>query len=106
MQSIWEQLSKEISERIAQAGRSIVAVDGRGGHTSAGIVWRPDLVLTAGHSIRQEGNIGIVWESGKLVRARVAGRASGVALLKLDQEIETRPAEFGATNALRIGDLV
>src|SRR5438445_10331421 len=104
MQSIWEQLSKEISERIAGAGRSGVAVDGRGGHTSAGIVWRPDLVLTAAHSIRADSNIGIIWESGKLVRARLAGRLSGagIALLKLDQGIEAPAAEFGATTALRV----
>src|SRR5207302_3515908 len=92
----------------AQAGRSIVAVDGRGGHTSAGIVWRPDLILTAAHSIRQEANIGIIWESGKLVRARVAGRASGagLALLKLDQGIEAPAAGFGSTGASAVGELV
>ena len=86
MQSVWEELSKEISEHVARAGRSVVAVDGRGGHTSAGIVWRPDLVLTAAHSIRADSNIGIIWESGKPVRARLAGRLSGAGIALPDAE--------------------
>jgi S1-C subfamily serine protease len=108
MESIWQQLSKEISERVATAGRSIVAVDGRGGHTSAGIVWRPDLVLTAAHTIRQDSNIGIIFESGHVSTARIAGRAGGsaVALLKLDHAIEAAPAEFGPTDSLAVGELV
>jgi serine protease DegQ len=108
MQTVWQQLSKEIAERVAQAGRSVVGVDARGGHTSSGIVWRKDLVLTAAHTVRQEGNIGIISESGKLTTGRLAGRASrgGVALLKLDQEIEAVPAEFGSTGSLTVGEFV
>ena len=108
MPSIWQQLSKEISEAVAQAGRSIVAVDGRGGRTSAGIVWRTEFVLTAAHTIRKEANIGIISAPGKTVTARLAGRASGagVALLKLDQPIEATPADLGGGAPLAVGELV
>src|SRR5689334_5871211 len=108
MPSVWQQLSKEISEGVAQVGRSIVGVDGRGGRTSAGIVWRKDLVLTAVHTIRKEANIGIISGPGKAATARLAGRASGagVALLKLDQPIEATPAAFGDSAPLAIGELV
>jgi len=108
MQSIWQQLSKEISERAAEAGRSVVAVDGRGGHTSAGIVWRKDLVLTANHTVRQGREIGVISKPGHVVGARVAGQApaSGVALLKLDAEIDGVPAEFAPTDSLNVGEFV
>jgi S1-C subfamily serine protease len=108
MPSIWQQLSKEISEGVAQVGRSIVAVDGRGGRTSAGILWRTDSVLTAAHTIRKEANIGIISAPGKVVTARLAGRASGagVALLKLDQPIEAAPAEFSTDVPLAVGEFV
>ena len=46
MTGMWQQLSKEISEVVDQAGKSIVAVDGRAGHTSSGIVWRRNSILT------------------------------------------------------------
>ena len=108
MESIWKQLSREIAERVSEAGRSVVAVDGRSRHTSAGIVWRADLVLTAAHTIRDDEGIGIISESGKTTTARVAGRASGagIALLKLDQDIGAPPAQFDSSASLSVGELV
>src|SRR5262249_53623381 len=108
MQSIWQQLSKEISDQVSRAGRSIVAVNGRRGHTSAGIVWMPEFVLTSAASIRQDSDIEIIFEAGDRMSARLAGRdsGSGVALLKLDQKTEAVPAEFGPTNALAVGELL
>ncbi len=108
MQTIWQQLSKEISELVAHAGRSVVAVDGRAGHTSSGILWRPDFVITAAHTLRQDANIAVILQPGKSVRARIAGRAPGadVAVLKLDQEIDGTPADFDLTTSLAVGELV
>ena len=95
MQSIWQQLSREISDQVSHAGRSVVAVNGRSGQTSAGIVWTPEFVLTSAASIRQDKDIGIIFEAGNRVSARLAGRDpnSGFALLKLEQKIEAVPAE-------------
>jgi S1-C subfamily serine protease len=108
MENIWQQLSKEISDRIAQAGRSIVAVDSHGRHTSAGIVWNPEFVLTSALAVPRDNEVGIIFESGKVTSARVTGRAPalGVALLKLDRKIDGIPAEFGSTNTLSVGELV
>src|SRR5688572_5076476 len=106
MGTIWQEFSKEISAAVEQAGRSIVAVDGRSGHTSSGIVWRPDSILTAAHTIRHESNIGVVLGPGRSVQARLAGKDRGtdIALLKLDQEIAAPPASFGATTSLSVGE--
>src|SRR5439155_24955991 len=84
----------------------IVAVDGRSGHTSSGIVWRADSILTAAHAIRHEGNIGVSVGQGHFVRARLAGRDRGtdIALLKLDSGIEAPPAKFGMTASLSVGE--
>jgi S1-C subfamily serine protease len=107
MENIWQQLSKEISEKIAAAGESIVAVDGRSGHTSSGIVWRADYILTASHAIRGEA-IEVLPPSGKSVGARLVGRAhaSDVALLKVEAPLQAKPAEFGDTASLAVGGLV
>jgi len=108
MQSIWQQLSREISDQVSHAGRSVVAVNGRSGQTSAGIVWTPEFVLTSAASIRQDKDIGIIFEAGNRVSARLAGRDpnSGFALLKLEQKSEAVPAEFGPTDSLAVGELV
>src|SRR5437016_4113621 len=107
MTSTWQQLSKEISDAVNQAGKSIVAIDGRSGHTSSGIVWRPDSILTAAHSIRLENNIGVILAAGQSVTARLAGRDRGtdVAVLKLDQQIDMQPAQFADTKSLSVGEL-
>jgi S1-C subfamily serine protease len=108
MENIWQQLSKEISEKVAGAGESIVAVDGRSGHTSSGIVWRADHILTASHTIRGQGSIEVLASSGKAVGARLVGRAhaSDIALLKLDAPVQAKPADFGDTASLAVGGLV
>src|SRR5262245_14843684 len=97
MENLWQQLSKEISDKVAAAGESIVAVDGRSGHTSSGIVWRPYYILTASHTIRGEGGIEVLPPSGKPVGARLVGRAraSDIGLLKLDAPLQTKPADLG-----------
>jgi serine protease Do len=107
MATAWQQLSKQISEVVKEAGKSIVAVDGRSGHTSGGIVWGRDSILTAAHAIRQDANIGVIFAPGRTVAARLAGRDRGtdIALLKLDQEIEVQPAKFGNTQSLSVGEL-
>ncbi len=69
-------LARHIQRRQA-AGKSIVAVDGRAGHTSSGIVWRRDAVLTAAHAIRQETKIGVILGPGQVVTGRLAGRDRG-----------------------------
>jgi serine protease Do len=106
MTSTWQQFSTEISEAVNQIGKSVVAIDGRSGHTSSGIVWRRDSILTAAHSVRHETNINVIFAPGRSAMARLAGRDRGtdIALLKLDQDIEVEPVQFGDTKSLSIGD--
>ena len=107
MENIWQQISKEISEKVAGAAQSVVAVDGRAGHTSSGIVWRPNYIITAFHTIRGE-SIEVLTPSGKSLPAKLAGRApaSDLALLKLDAPIDGPVATFGETASLSVGELV
>jgi S1-C subfamily serine protease len=106
MAGTWSELSKEISQAVEQAGRSIVAVDGHSGHTSSGIVWRDDAILTAAHTIRSETNLRVIAGPGRSIVARLSGRDRGtdLAILKLDEKIENPPAQFGNTAALSVGE--
>jgi S1-C subfamily serine protease len=108
MQNVWQELSKSISETIAQAGRAVVAIDGRSGHTSSGLVWRPNLILTAAHTVRQESNIHVILRPGYSVQAQLAGKASGadIALLRTEQDLGQDLAQFGDTDSLAVGELV
>src|SRR5262249_56112464 len=104
----WQQLSKEISESVARAGRAVVAVDGGSGHTSSGILWRSDLVLTAAHTIRPNADIHIIPRPGYSVRAQLAGKGpyADLALLPPRQEISADAAEFVETTTQDGGEIV
>jgi S1-C subfamily serine protease len=106
--NIWQQLSSELSGAVERVGKSIVAVDGRAGHTSSGILWRPNLVLTAAHTVRSESGIRVIADSNTAVQARLAGRDPGsdIALLRLDQDLALPVASFGNTDSLAIGQFV
>lgn len=106
MNGILQQFSKEVSSAIAAAGRSIVAVDGRSGHTSSGIVWRKDSILTATHALRRDADIGVTLGPGNTTTARLAGRdrSCDIALLRLDKEIDLPPMQFGNATSLAVGD--
>ena len=107
MAGTWLELSKEISQAVEQAAKSVVAVDGRSGHTSSGIVWRADSILTAAHSIRHDTNLMVIVGPGKSLAAKLAGRDRGtdLAILKLDEKIEAQPAQFGNATSLSVGEL-
>jgi threonine dehydratase len=89
MTAIWQQFSKEISEVVKQAGKSIVAVDGRSGRTSSGILWRSDSILTASHTIRRDAN--------KHVREVIAGKRVVLLLCggNIDPNVLSRVIERG-----------
>ena len=107
MHNIWQQLSKDIADGVAQAGQAVVAVDGRHGHTSSGIIWRDSFVLTAAHSIRSDAPA-LILAGDKTVQAQLIGRDHGtdVAVLKSRDDLGVPAADFGATDSLAIGDLV
>ena len=102
-----QEFSKEITTIVNDAGKSIVAVDGRSGHTSSGIIWRGDYVLTAAHSIRNDSGIRVIPAPGESVEARLVGadRGSEIAVLKLDKDVKAVPVDFGSPSSLAVGDL-
>jgi len=108
MEAVWQQVSQGISEVVKHTAGSVVAVNGRSGHTSSGILWKKDCVVTAAHAIRHETNIGVIVESGRSVQARLAGRDRGadIALLILEREIEAQPVAFADATSLSVGNLV
>jgi S1-C subfamily serine protease len=108
MQNIWQQLSQEITEGVAKAGRAIVAVDGRSGHTSSGIVWRAGFVVTAAHTVRSGANTSVIVTGGRRVPASLAGRDHGadIAVLKIDEQVDSDITAFGDTTSLAVGEIV
>jgi S1-C subfamily serine protease len=99
-------LSNELAGTVERAARSIVAVHGRRGIGSSGIVWRDNLILTTSESIRNEDGIQLLLPDGRVTTARLRGRDSGTDLAVLETDSNNlHPLDFAAEGALKPGQL-
>ncbi len=101
--TILVELSDALADAAELAGKSTVLVNARRRMPASGIVFAPDLVLTAEHVIEKNEDISIVLGDGTEVSAKVAGRDAGtdLAVLKLERpagtvaEVTKSPARLG-----------
>ena len=97
------ELSDALADAAELAGKSTVLVDARRRMPASGIVFAPDLILTADHVIEKEEDIPVVLAEGTELSAQVAGRDAGsdLAVLKLERaagtvaEMTKSPARLG-----------
>jgi S1-C subfamily serine protease len=97
--------SDALADAVAQAGRSIVRVDGRHRQAASGIVWTSNgLIVTADHVVERDDDLQVGLPDGTAVRARLVGRdpSSDLALLQVDSSGLT-PIVRGST--ARVGSL-
>ena len=89
--TILVELSDALADAAELAGKSTVLVNARRRMPASGIVFAPDLVLTAEHVIEKNEDITVVLGNGTDVSAKVAGRDAGMdlAVLKLERPVET-----------------
>jgi len=78
-------LSNGLASAVERAGRSVVAVHARPRFSSCGVLWRPDVIVTAEHTIRREEEITVTLPDGATHPATLAGSDPGtdLAVLKL-----------------------
>lgn len=104
-EKIWQALSKELTNTVELAGKSVVAVVARR-HPCSGIVFRSDAVITAHHALRRDDEITVITGPAEKVKARVAGRDAGtdLALLRLERPLQAPAARWGTTANLKVGE--
>ena len=98
-------ISEDMADAVARAGRSVVRVHGRRRRPGSGVVYAPDLVLTAGHVLERDEDLSVETADGRKLAARLLGRdhSTDLAVLRvenLDVEAAT-PAEGEA----RVGQI-
>jgi S1-C subfamily serine protease len=104
--SALEAMSGAVSEIVAQAAPSIVAVHSHRSRAS-GFIWRTGLIVTADEALAEEGEISVVVGGGDAVNAKLVGRdpTTDIALLRVDKA-EAQPITFSSetvpTGALAI----
>jgi S1-C subfamily serine protease len=91
--------SETFTNAANQGGLYTVLVNARRRIPAAGIVYRPDLVVTANHVVERDDDITVVFSVGKSVSAKVAGRdpARDLALLRLSEALGSPAPAAGYT---------
>jgi len=90
-QNVLVELSDALADAAEKAGKATVLVNARRRMPASGIVYAPDLILTADHVVEQETDITIILPDGTETSANLAGRDAGsdLAVLKLERAVET-----------------
>lgn len=101
------EFSAAAAEAVAEAGKSVVQVDGRERAAASGIVWSQDgLIVTANHVVERDENVTVAYEGNRLP-AQVVGRdnSSDVALLRVEGLGLSAPARLDVAD-VRVGSFV
>jgi len=98
--------SDALVQAVEKAGKSTVLVNGRHRLPASGIVYAPDLVLTADHVVERDEDLSVMLAEGETIPATIAGRDPGndLALLRLGKA-NAVPAEKVAQET-KIGQVV
>src|SRR5215216_4054857 len=91
MSNVLVELSDALADAAEKAGNATALVNARRRMPASGIVYAPDLILTADHILEREEGIKIILGDGAEFSARIAGRDAGsdLAVLKLEHTVET-----------------
>jgi len=99
-------LSNAVADAVERGGAATVLVNARRRRPLSGLLYAPDLVLTASHGVEREEDIQILLADGSEASAALAGRDPGtdLALLRLSSAVSQALAQ-PATQAARVGHL-
>jgi S1-C subfamily serine protease len=92
MQSALSNLSNELAEIVRSVDPHIVSVRARRHYPSSGVLWSPEVVVTADHTIQHEEDITAMLADGKAVGATLVGRDPGTDLAVLKVQESASPA--------------
>lgn len=98
--------SESLVKVIEKAGEMTVLVNGRRRMPASGIIYTPELILTAEHVVERDEDITVTLADGTTINTTIAGRDPGndVALLRLEKGTGT-PAEK-ASHVAKVGQVV
>jgi S1-C subfamily serine protease len=99
-----QQLSDTLVSVVENAGKSIVRVDGQRRRSASGIVYAPNLVVTANHILERDEGV-LVGIEGAEFKAKVRGRDASTDLALLEVEGTLPPASWDDGAGLKVGQL-
>jgi len=110
MENAMVSLSNELAKLVERFQPDVVAVHARPHYPSSGVLWRPDIIVTADHTVRREEDIQVTLSDGRTVDAALVGRDPGsdVAALRvkdLGAPIAHPTTEARGSDPVKTGEL-
>lgn len=104
--SVLSALSNQMADAVARVSASLVLVNGRPRQPASGVVFAPDLVLTADHVLEREEELMVVGADGQERAAVFVGRdpATDLAVLRVSEL--GLPFAASAGGQARVGQIV
>ncbi|HKH77856.1 MAG TPA: trypsin-like peptidase domain-containing protein [Rubrobacteraceae bacterium] len=99
-------LSDGMADAVEEISPAVVRVYGRRRRSGSGVVYAPEMVLTASHVLEREEDLSVVDHDGKTLPARFVGRdpSTDLAVLRVEGLDVEQPAKAAEGDA-RIGQL-
>lgn len=100
------QFSGQMADAVERIATSLVTVHGRVRQSATGIVFAPNLVVTADHVLERDDDLSIETDDGRRLAAQLVGRdaSSDLAVLRVDEL--GRDAAVQAQGQARVGQLL
>lgn len=102
------EFSNQTAEAVERAAGHVVAIQGGRRQSASGILWKPDVVLTAEHSLRRDEGLSVLTPSGESIEASVAGRdgSTDLAILRLSTSTAAPALPPASAHPPRPGQIV
>jgi serine protease DegQ len=98
-------LSDGMADAVEKIGTSVVRVNGRRRRPASGVVYAPDMVLTASHALEREEDLTVGVSDGRALPAQFVGRDPSTDLAALRVEDLNVDAAAPAHRKARVGQL-
>ena len=98
-------LSDAMADAVEKIGTSVVQVNGRRRRPASGVVYGPDMVLTASHALEREEDLTVGVSDGRALPAQFVGRDPSTDLATLRVEDLNVGVATPAGGTARIGQL-
>ena len=107
MSDILKSVSEAMAGLAAQAGESVVRVEGRNRLPASGVIYADGIIVTSHHVVERDDNLRVGLPNGDTVDAELAGRDPGtdLAVLRVAATGLT-PATWVDAGDLRVGNLI
>jgi serine protease Do len=98
--------SNELAGIVQGLSPFVVSVGARRRYPSSGLLWGPNVIVTAAHTVQQDDDISVTTADGKVLGAELVGRDPGTDLAVLKAEAPALPGVApGRASAVSPGEL-